>query len=259
MYCSIAECRAAAQSMTTSATPSATDALVTALIERVSRMLDAQCGVSDEYFEPALYPVWQSGHVYVVGDVITPTTRNLHKYRCTTAGTSGATEPTFPTGSAATVADGAAVVWTENGADVIASARTFYGDGTNYLKLDPYVAGTLNATMTVPTGYTAPTYVERNGYLILSDSTGTLVPGYWSTGWQMGFPYTVTALWGFASTPADIKAAVIEWIINVWRETDPAGLKLVGLDGQVLRENMPPRVALIAKSWRVKGAEVAFA
>lgn len=47
-----------------------------------------------------------------LGDTILPATANGHLYRCTTAGTTGAGEPTWPTANSGTVADGTAV-WTE--------------------------------------------------------------------------------------------------------------------------------------------------
>lgn len=268
MYVSIAEVRATAQSMTASASPSASDTLVQDIIERVSRAFDHECGVPDEYFDPAYYPTWESLHIYVVGDTVAPTTPNAHIYRVTTAGTSGATEPTWPLTSSGTVTNGN-VVFTEVGADVVATARTFYGDGTNLLKVDPYVPGTLNTTLGMPTGYTAPTFTERNGFLWLSSSTGVLqIPRSYSIGWDgypyagggygwpLGVPIAVTAKWGFEATPADVKMAIIEWAINIWRETDPAGLKLVGLEGQVLREAVPPRVAEVIKFYRFNSSRV---
>lgn len=264
MYVSISEVRAMAQSMTTSAKPSADDDLVRDLIERVSRLFDLEVGCASEYFESALYPVWESLHVYVVGDIVTPTTANAHKYRVTTAGTSAASEPTWPTGSGLTVTNGT-VVFTENGADVVATARTFYGNGTNYLKLDPYVPGTLNATITLPTGYTAPDFIERDGYLTQASSDGFLLNsnvlasftnrGVITSRWWEGIPIIVTAKWGYETTPADVKLAVIEWIINVWRETDPASQRLVNLDGMALREAIPPRVKEVVRRYRMKTAE----
>lgn len=215
-------------------------------------MFDLVCGVEPEYFESAYNPVWESNHVYEVGDIVTPTTRNAHKYRVTTAGTSGATEPSFPTSSAATVTSGTAV-FTENGADVIASSRVFRGQGINYLQLDPYVAGTL--TLTYPEGYTLPTYDERDGYLIYT--SGNFGPPFIdSVGWYQGIVITASAIWGFNGTPEDVKMAVIELVINLWRETDPATVKLINLEGQPLREKMPPRVWEVARRYRAKG--VAF-
>ena len=54
-------------------------------------------------------PVWQAAHVYAVGASIQPTTSNGFTYVCTVAGTSGATQPTWPT-STGTVTDGT-VTW----------------------------------------------------------------------------------------------------------------------------------------------------
>lgn len=142
-------------------------------------------------------------------------------------------------------------------AGVSATARTFYGDGTYFLKLDPYVAGSLNATITVPSQYTAPDFIERDGYLQITSSDGIpLSRSYFGSveGWWMNVPITVTARWGYDATPEDVKYAVIELSINLWRETDPANVKLVSLEGQPLREKYPPRVKLIADKYRAKGA-----
>ncbi len=57
--------------------------------------------------------VWQASTVYSVGDFVIPTVANARYYKCTTAGTSDASEPTWPT-NGSTVAD-ATVVWTDMG------------------------------------------------------------------------------------------------------------------------------------------------
>jgi hypothetical protein len=143
----------------------------------------------------------------------------------------------------------------------IATEQTIYGDRTNYLKLPPYISGSLNTTLSVPEGYTAPDFVERNGYLVLSSSDGVLPPFRhfyncsWS-GWWSGVGITVSAIWGYRETPADVKLAVIELVINLWRETDPASLRLKDLEGQPLREKLPPRVMEIAKKYRMKSGPV---
>jgi prepilin-type N-terminal cleavage/methylation domain-containing protein len=61
-----------------------------------------------------VYPKWRSGAVYTTSNYVIPTNFNGHYYKCTTAGTSGATEPNWPLNSAGTVTvDG--VTWTESG------------------------------------------------------------------------------------------------------------------------------------------------
>ena len=142
-------------------------------------------------------------------------------------------------------------------ADTEPSERTFYGDGTHFLKIDRYVSGSLNATITVPSGYTAPDFIERDGYLRITDSGGVLLAGLsptFSEGWWPNVPITISARWGFDSTPEDVKLAIIELSANLWRETDPANVKLVNLEGQPLREKYPPRVWEVARRYRVKGA-----
>lgn len=54
---------------------------------------------------------WAASTAYSEGDFVEPTTANGFIYRCTTAGTSGSTEPTWPTTEGDTVSDGT-VVWT---------------------------------------------------------------------------------------------------------------------------------------------------
>ena len=54
---------------------------------------------------------WAASTAYSLGAKVKPTTANGNVYECTTAGTSGTTEPTWPTVDGATVTDGT-VVWT---------------------------------------------------------------------------------------------------------------------------------------------------
>lgn len=135
----------------------------------------------------------------------------------------------------------------------IATNKTLYGNGSNYLRLPPYIPGSLNSSISLPEGYTAPTFTELDGHLVIN-SGGVLPPfrrSYdWWVGWNSGVAITVSAIWGYRETPADVKLAVIELVINLWRETDPATVKLVNLEGQPLRERMPPRVAAVAKKYR---------
>lgn len=262
MYCSTTEVRRRAAAGSGSGGTATTTALpedeLRSLIKQASRCFDLECGVEAEHFEAALYPVWESSHVYLVGDIVTPATRNNHIYRVTVGGTSGNSEPVFPTGSGATVVSGG-VTFTEHGADVIATERVFYGDGTNFLRVDPYVPGSLNSAISLPSGYVVPEFAERNGYLVRTED-GVLLHQISETngsarafGWYHGVPVTVEAIWGYEETPADVSMAIIEWVLNLWRETDPANVKLISIEQQPLRESIPPRVERVARKYRLKG------
>lgn len=65
------------------------------------------------YIAAHVVPKWQPNTAYSVGAFVTPTTGSPNRvYRCTTAGTSGSTEPSWPNIDNATVNDGTCV-WTE--------------------------------------------------------------------------------------------------------------------------------------------------
>ncbi len=64
---------------------------------------------------------WASGRAYSAGTIVTPITANGHSYRATNAGTSGPTQPAWPTGTGATIVEGGAtppITWQENGGAV---------------------------------------------------------------------------------------------------------------------------------------------
>lgn len=66
----------------------------------------------------ATLPIWQATHAYVIGDIIRPATapaiNAMYAFRCTTAGTSSGTEPTWSSASTnnATRTDGTTAIWT---------------------------------------------------------------------------------------------------------------------------------------------------
>jgi hypothetical protein len=61
-----------------------------------------------------VYPTWQANVAYVQGDYIVPSSSNGHYYKCLQPGTSGASQPTFPTTTQASVTDGS-IIWKESG------------------------------------------------------------------------------------------------------------------------------------------------
>ncbi len=58
--------------------------------------------------------IWAPLTPYALGDIIRPTTYNMHYYQCKVAGTSAAIEPVWPTGSGAEIGDGT-ITWKEIG------------------------------------------------------------------------------------------------------------------------------------------------
>lgn len=61
---------------------------------------------------------WLPSTAYTVGDVILPATLNGHRFRCTRSGTSGTTEPTWPSNDRAKIGDGSGgLQWQEDGPD----------------------------------------------------------------------------------------------------------------------------------------------
>lgn len=67
--------------------------------------------VTDQPSAPATATAWLATTAYVLGDWVEPTTPNGFVYKCTAAGTSGGSEPTWPTTEGGTVVDGT-VTWT---------------------------------------------------------------------------------------------------------------------------------------------------
>lgn len=132
--------------------------------------------------------------------------------------------------------------------------RVFYGDGTNYLLVDPHAQPIDAGDVELPVGYTAPTFVDKDGYLIVTDSKGVLpsrtaVLDWWTwAGWPDGCPVTVTSVWGFAETQEDVKEAILELIISIWRSKDTAFARAIDLGGaasgtqfQIINEALPQR------------------
>ncbi|OFV99015.1 MAG: hypothetical protein A3H28_07995 [Acidobacteria bacterium RIFCSPLOWO2_02_FULL_61_28] len=73
-----------------------------------------QKGMASELYvdEPTAIDTWQANHAYALQKLVQPTTPNGRYYRVTVAGTSGSTQPTWPTTDGGTVSDGS-VTWKE--------------------------------------------------------------------------------------------------------------------------------------------------
>jgi hypothetical protein len=113
---------------------------------------------------PVADAVWSANTVVAVGFNTTPTTSNGFKYICTTAGTTGATEPTWPTTHGTTVTSGTATF--VNAGRVGQSKFLFFITGA-----DPLVNITVaSSTIDIPTT-NSTTYYDLS---IESTTTGFL-------------------------------------------------------------------------------------
>lgn len=68
-----------------------------------------------------VFPAWVPSTNVLLNDIYLPTIANGHRYKVTTAGATGSTEPSWPTGAGATVSNGS-VVFTEDGSTVLQQA-----------------------------------------------------------------------------------------------------------------------------------------
>jgi hypothetical protein len=105
-----------------------------------------------------------------------------------------------------------------------ASAEVWYGDDSPVLLTGEYIAGSV-ATVTAPTGYLPDGWNEFRRREV---STGVMRVGLHTATadsairtprvvWKRGVPYTVTARWGFAETPAEIVEATLKLVRAWWR------------------------------------------
>ncbi len=85
---------------------------------------------------------WVTVKAYILRDYVQPVTPNNNfTYRCTTAGTSGGTEPTWPTTAGGTVTDGT-VVWTAEAFDyeyewAVVGSHTFFNKTVRLRFIEP--------------------------------------------------------------------------------------------------------------------------
>lgn len=143
---------------------------------------------------------WQPSTAYGLNDVIHPATRNGYLYRCTTAGTSSALTPTFPTTLGATYNDGN-VVWICQLDNSTAANR----QGKNfYIYACQPTTGTepifyVSENSTVPLKYTETTSRKIGGFHTLCANVGT-ISGHTLTGYALG-NIIPASVWDLAHRP----------------------------------------------------------
>ena len=159
-----------------------------------------------------------------------------------------------------------------------ASIRYCWGDGTDYLKVDPYLSSTV-PVVTMPSGFAELNWIEVNANKNARQNTPGefyLVRRYGDNysnfqalnerrdfffaefsnqvdyvGWPAGIRVGVTAKWGWDSTPQEVQEAVLEMVANIWRSKDQGFARAVAVDGiAVINQPLPPRAQMIADGFK---------
>lgn len=158
-----------------------------------------------------------------------------------------------------------------------ASAREFWGDGTDYLQIDPYLA-TPALVVAMPSAYDVPPYLESRSLPQTDDGQGfylirtygddhsrfaALRDGRFDSfaidlnyngpvGWPNGICVTITGKWGWPAVPEDVKEAVLETAVAIFRGKDQAFARVVNLEtSTTISDALPPRAKLIADRYRM--------
>ena len=95
--------------------------------------------------------VWQKSHPYTVNTVVVPIINTGHYYKCTTAGSSQATPPTWPTATGGTVTETGGLTWTEAGS--VLDTTVITDNLLNYLTTNPARYGTGYTVVTAETKF----------------------------------------------------------------------------------------------------------
>jgi hypothetical protein len=132
------------------------------------------------------------------GATVTPITKNGRKYICTTAGTSGATEPTWPTTIGNTVADGTAVWTCSEMSQANILSRLDALNGTNqtitygasrFINIAPTTLITIN-TIATASGVATITTATNHG---ITTGTQVVISGCTGTALRYNGVWTVTS------------------------------------------------------------------
>lgn len=127
-------------------------------------------------------------------------------------------------------------------------SEVVYGDGGTMLEPPLFVAGSVTS-VTAPSAYAVPSYVESKGALLIKNlTTGVLgnavYPRLYPYGdsyqenlgaWLQGVPYTVTATFG--ANDDDMLVAeqmCLEVAVRLWRFRDAGGSAAIGAEGGVV-------------------------
>lgn len=136
---------------------------------------------------------------------------------------------------------------TEELAAAATDTRTVYGDGTVWLTPPLFTAGSVTL-VSGPSGYTVPDYVEVDGALRVTTSTGIYTdapyPRLYPYGsrylfsldvWLLGVPYVVTADYGVSASDLQVLRRIcLELAVQLYRFRDSGGSQQLSTEVAVI-------------------------
>lgn len=131
------------------------------------------------------------------------------------------------------------------------STKTFEATGTRYVKMPPYLPGTITQVKIgdlIQTPLTA--YLERDGYLVFNYPVGYRGSVWTYLSAATRPPVAVTARFGFVAVPADVRMAVIEQALLMWRRKDLAFTDLSGVSTSVAQSPYSPTFQIASDKYR---------
>lgn len=147
-------------------------------------------------------------------------------------------------------------------AGVSAAEKTVQSNGTAYLRLPPFVEGSITGIIEV-----SPSSVEtllsesadydlRESYLIRKTSIGSFI---FRSFYDRSVKYKITARFGFPDIPADVRQAVIEQALMLWRRKDLAFTELSGVSTAVAQAAYSPTFQVVSEKYRALYSGIVFA
>jgi hypothetical protein len=145
-------------------------------------------------------------------------------------------------------------------APAIAVERTYRGNNTEFLRIDPYISGSITDVeidgRVVTVG--GVEYFEKDGFLVFGDDR-VLSPSLPSSIMiNNNALVAITARWGFPEVPADINQACIEQAIFLWRKKDLAFTELSGVPTAAVIAKLSPSFELAVNAYRGKYGSNSF-
>lgn len=140
------------------------------------------------------------------------------------------------------------------------TAKVVYGRGGDRLRLPPFIETIAAADMSVPSGYVKPVFAVVDGWLTIPPQLGLGIivgnapefnPYLYSFASYVG--YTISAKWGWAAIPEDIREACVQIVVRWFRGRDDAYAGIVtAQSGQAFERAIPAGAKMILDEWRGK-------